>query len=134
VSGNHLTNNQIGVEIVDSAASVKTNSILESSPGIADSIGIYGVGCDAYCGYFKDNNGATLDSVAAANQVVAVAKNTINFASPAPARSYGIWLGDDAWSAGGGYYGPAGSEEVSVANPAINNVTYPLVIDAGASF
>lgn len=133
VNGNHLTNNQIGVEVVDSAASVKSNSILESSPGIADSIGVYGVGCDAYCGYFNDNNGSPLNSVAASGQRVTVAKNTINFASPPPSGSYGIWLGDDAWSGGSGYYAPAGSETVSVSNPSIHNVTHPLVIDPGAT-
>lgn len=134
VKANHLTNNQIGVEVVDSAAAVTGNTILESSPGIADSIGVYGVGCDAYCGYFNDNDGAALNTVAASNQAVSVSNNTINFASPAPARSYGIWLGDDAWSAGGGDYGPAGTEKVSVTNPGIHNVAHLLVIDAGATF
>ena len=134
VKGNHLTNNQIGVEVVDSAASVTGNSILESSPGIPDSIGIYGVGCDAYCGYFSDDNGSLLNTVASSNQAVTVSNNTINFASPAPARSYGIWLGDDGWTAGGGDFGPAGTEHVSVTNPGIHNVAHLLVIDAGATF
>ena len=133
VKGNHLTNNQIGVEVVDSAASVTGNSILESSPGIADSIGIYGVGCDGYCSFFTANNGDSLDSVAASNQAVTVSGNTINFASPAPSGSYGIWLGEQ-WIGGGGYAAPAGTEKVSVTNPGIHNVTHLLVIDAGATF
>jgi hypothetical protein len=133
VSGNHLLNNQIGVEVVDSAASVTSNSILEN-PGITGSAGVYGVGCDAYCGYFTDNDGATLNSAAAANQAVSVTKNTINFASPAPSASYGIWLGDNSWSAASGYYAPAGSESVSVTDKAISNVTHLLLIDSGASF
>jgi hypothetical protein len=133
VSGNHLSNNQIGVEVVDSAASVANNSILEN-PGIAGSIGIYGVGCDAYCGYFTDKNGANLDAAAASDQAVAVTKNTINFASPVPSASYGIWLGDNGWSAGSGYSAPAGSESVSVSDKAISNVTHLLLIDSGANF
>jgi hypothetical protein len=133
VNGNHFMNNQIGVEVVDSVASVKGNSILESSPGIGNSIGVYGVGCDAYCGYFTANNGSFLNTVAASGQRVSVAKNTIDFASPAPSGSYGIWLGDDGWVSATGYYGPAGSETVTVANPSIHNVTHPLVIDPGAT-
>jgi hypothetical protein len=134
VNGNHLTNNQIGVEVVDSVASVKSNSILESSPGIADSIGVYGVGCDAYCGYFTANNGAFLNVAAASGQRVNVAKNTIDFASPAPSGTYGIWLGDSAWTGDGvNYFSPAGSEDVTVANPAIHNVTHTVVIDPGAT-
>jgi hypothetical protein len=132
VSGNHLTNNQIGVEVVDSAASVTGNSVLEG-PGIPDSIGVYGVACDAYCGYFSDKDGAALDAVASTGQHVSVDTNTINFAAPAPSGSYGIWLGDDGWTRGGGYNGPAGSETVAISDTTISNVSHLLVVDAGAS-
>jgi len=39
VSKNTLSNNQMGVQVVDSDASVVKNAITESSPGIPDSIG-----------------------------------------------------------------------------------------------
>lgn len=98
-----------------------------------DSIGVYGVACDAYCGYFNDNNGAALDAVASAGQDVLVNTDTINFAAPAPSGSYGIWLGDDSWTGGGGDYAPAGSETVTISDTAISNVSHLLVVDAGAS-
>ena len=51
VSANFLKNNQTGVEVVDSKASVQFNDITETGSGIPDSVAIFGVGCDAYCLY-----------------------------------------------------------------------------------
>ena len=74
VSGNFLNDNQTGVEVVDSKASVQFNDITETA-GIPDSIGIFGVGCDAYCLYFTDHpGGATLDTVASSNQTISGAQ------------------------------------------------------------
>ena len=111
VASNTLNGNQIGVEVVDSAAVVQFNAITEASPGLTDSIGVFGVGCDAYCLYFTDHpGGATLNTVASSSQAISVHSNTINFTST-PAGSYGIWLGDNSWAAAPGYSGPAGHEE-----------------------
>jgi hypothetical protein len=132
VNDNTLDNNQIGVEVVDSAAVVSKNAINESSPGLADSIGVYGVGCDGYCGYFNADNGHSLTSTASSDQSVVVRLNSVNFAG-APPRTYGIWLGDDGWTATGSYYPPAGSEKVTVSRNTVTGATHPLLIDAGAS-
>ena len=131
VSGNILKNNQTGVEVVDSKASVQFNDITETA-GIPDSIGIFGVGCDAYCMYFTDHpGGATLDTVASSTQTILVHSNTINFTST-PAGSYGIWLGDNSWSAAPGYSGPAGHEVPTVTGNNVSNVNTPLTIGGGA--
>ena len=132
VSGNFLGNNQTGVEVVDSKATVQFNDITETAPGIPDSVGIFGVGCDAYCLYFKDHaGGATLNTVASSTQTILVKSNTINFAST-PAGSYGIWLGDNSWAAAPGYAGPAGLEVPTVTGNHISNVDTPLTIAGGA--
>ena len=132
VSANRLTDNQIGVEIVDSAASVTKNVITETGAGLADSIGIYGLGCDAYCGYFNADDGSSLAATAARAQVVKIAKDTVDFTS-APARSYGIWLGDNAWTAGNGYAGPAGAEAVKLGRCTVKNVAHTVAVDSGAT-
>jgi hypothetical protein len=135
VHGNILAGNDIGVELVDSAASVTYNTITEVSPGLVDSIGIYGVGCDDYCGYFNwptPSSPGTLNSLASSSQHVKVTNNTINFAA-SPAGSYGVWLGDNSWSAGNGYFGPAGFEIVTATPNSITNVVNPLTIGGGAS-
>jgi len=131
VSKNTLSNNQIGVQVVDSEASVARNTITESSPGIPDSIGVYGLGCDAYCGYFNANNGNSLTMTASMGQTVKVTSNKINFTST-PSGSYGIWLGDDSWSAPSGYYPPAGSEKVHVSGNSISHVGNSILIGGGA--
>ena len=134
VHGNVLAGNDIGVEVVDSAASVTYNTITEVSPGVVDSIGIYGLGCDDYCGYFHwptSSSPGTLNSLASLSQHVSVTYNTINFAT-SPAGSYGVWLGDNSWSAGGGYSGPAGFEIVTAAPNSITHVVNPLTIGGGA--
>jgi hypothetical protein len=134
VHGNILAGNDIGVELVDSAASVTNNTIGEVSPGLVDSIGIYGVGCDDYCGYFNwptSSSPHTLNSLASSQQHVKVTNNTINFAA-SPAGSYGVWLGDNSWSAGSGYFGPAGFEIVIATPNSITHVVNPLTIGGGA--
>ncbi len=130
IKNNRLTNDQIGVEVVDSQASVRHNNITESS-GIVDSVGVYGVGCDAYCGDFNDNDDQPLNTVASAHQPVSVANNTINFAS-SPSGSVGIWLGDNSWTGGAGYSGPSGSERVSTSGNLISNVGTTVLIGGGA--
>ncbi len=132
VNKNALQDNQIGVEVVDSAASLTANHITETSPGLPDSIGIYGVGCDAYCGYFNANNGQSLTNTAAMGQAVALTNNRIDFVGN-PAGSYGIWMGDDDWTGGGGFYAPAGSEAVHLVNNSTKNVHNKVVIGGGAT-
>lgn len=132
VNDNTLRNNQIGLEIVDSKASASGNKITESGAGLPDSIGIYGLGCDDYCGYFNDNDGHSLTSTASSGQLVTLGHDTINFHS-SPSGSYGIWLGDNSWSAQPGYYGPAGSETVHLSVDTESNVATHVVIGGGAS-
>lgn len=48
--------------------------------------------------------------------------------SASPFGSYRVRLGDDVWSAGGGYFRP-GREKVTASNAAIRNVTHALVVD-----
>jgi hypothetical protein len=134
VTHNVLTNDQIGVEAVDTATSATNNTITETGAGIADSVGIYAVGCDEWCGYFSDVNGDLLNAVAASTQVVKVTNNTVNFGST-PSGSGGIWLGDDSWSADPGYgaFGPAGGEHVTVHNNAVSNAALLVTIGGGAT-
>jgi hypothetical protein len=51
----------------------------------------------------------------------------------APARSYGIWLGDNHWTGNSTYFPPAGSEKTRLASNNVSNVTTQVVIDGGAS-
>ncbi len=132
VNKNALQDNQIGVEVVDSDAALTSNHITETSPGLPDSIGVYGVGCDAYCGYFNANNNQSLTNTAAMGQTVSLTNNRIDFVGD-PAGSYGIWMGDDSWTGGGGYYGPAGSEAVHLVNNSTKNVDNKVVIGGGAT-
>jgi hypothetical protein len=133
VGGNTLKGNQIGVEVVDSEADVANNSITETaSKAITDSIGVFGVGCDAYCGYFEDHaGGAALNTVASSTQAITVFHNTVNFSST-PAGSYGIWLGFNTWTGNASYYAPAGHEVPSVSQNSISNVATPETIAGGA--
>jgi hypothetical protein len=133
VSGNTFVGNQIGVEVVDSEADVAANSITERANGaLPDSIGVFGVGCDAYCGYFEDHpGGAALNTVASTTQAITVFHNTVNFSST-PAGSYGIWLGDNSWTGNASYYAPAGHEVPSVSQNTISNVATPETIAGGA--
>jgi hypothetical protein len=132
VASNFLKGNQIGVEVVDSKAVVQFNDITETAPGIADSIGIFGVGCDAYCMYFTDHpGGAELNTVASTAQTISVHSNTINFAST-PSGSYGVWLGDNSWTGNASFSGPAGKEVPTVTDNNITNVGTPLTIAGGA--
>jgi hypothetical protein len=131
VASNTLTDNQIGVEVVDSASTVGGNNITETGSGIPDSIGIYGVACDAYCGYFNDVNGASLASTAALLQRVSLVSDKIDFGAT-PSGSDGIWLGDNSWSGGGGYAAPSGSESYKLIYLSIANVATPELIGGGA--
>jgi hypothetical protein len=133
VGGNTLKGNQIGVEVVDSEADVANNSITETASGaLPDSVGVFGVGCDDYCGYFEDHSGgAALNTVASSTQAITVFHNTVNFSST-PAGSYGIWLGDNSWTGNASYYAPAGHEVPSVSQNNISNVATPETIAGGA--
>jgi hypothetical protein len=133
VSGNTLVGNQIGVEVVDSEADVQANSVTETARGaLPDSIGIFGVGCDAYCGYFTDHvGGAALNTKASSTQAITVFHNTVNFSST-PSGSYGIWLGDNSWTGNANYYAPAGHEVPTVSQNTISNVATPETIAGGA--
>ena len=120
------------MEVVDSAAAVNFNDITETSPGLVDSIGIFGVGCDAYCLYFTDHpGGATLNTVASSTQKLQVFHNTVNFTST-PADSYGVWLGDTSWTGTASYSGPAGHEVPNISANNISNVSYLLTVASGA--
>ena len=131
VASNFIKNNQTGVEVVDSAALVQFNDITETA-GLANSIGVFGVGCDDYCMYFNDHpGGVALNTVASNTQAITVRSNTINFAST-PAGSYGVWLGDNSWTATPSYSGPAGHEDPVVSSNTITNVDTPLTIAGGA--
>lgn len=133
VGSNTLKGNQIGVEVVDSEADVAGNSITETASGaLPNSIGVFGVGCDDYCGYFEDHpGGAALNTVASSTQAITVFHNTVNFSST-PAGSYGIWLGDNSWTGNASYYAPAGHEVPSVSQNSVSNVATPETIAGGA--
>ena len=132
VASNTLNGDQIGVEVVDSKAVVQFNTISEAAPGLANSIGVFGVGCDDYCFYFMDHpGGPALNTVANNAQPILVHSNTINFSST-PAGSYGIWLGDNSWAGNATYSAPAGKEVPTVTNNHVTNVNTPLTIAGGA--
>lgn len=104
VQNNTLTDDQIGVEVVHSDANLDRNTISESSPGIANSIGVFAVPCDFYCSYFNLSGGDIR---------VNVTNNTISFpASPTPG-TVGISIGDEAASS-------TGSVQMNVNNNAIS--------------
>ena len=89
----------------------------------------------------------SLSSSQPTSQPVTVAHNTINFSTfcnpppmlpmrcifAAPPGSYGIWLGDNGWTGGSGYAGPAGTENVQVVHNNIQYVENDLVIGGGAT-
>ena len=132
VTHNTLGDNQIGVEIVDSDASLQSNRITETTPGLADSIGIYGVGCDSYCGYFNANNGQSLTNTASTGQAVRLTGNSIDFAAT-PARSFAIWMGDNSWTGNSSFFGPAGCDVVHPSGIRVRNVGTKVVIGGGAT-
>lgn len=92
VTGNVLLDNGIGVQVVDSIATVSGNSI-----GFVDplGVGVYAVGCSKSCNETYHMVPRTLAISAPADQPVTVSENRI----VTPPDSHGIWLGDD-WSPG----------------------------------
>ncbi len=110
VGDNTLTDDQIGVEVVHSDASVTHNTITETAAGIPGSIGVFAVPCDYYCGGFSFSGGDQRDVILG---------NTISFPGTPVAGTYGIWAGDIAASSTGAVDVTVGADSISGAE---NNV------------
>ncbi len=95
VTGNTLTDNQIGVESVATNAVVSGNTISETGSGITDSIGVYAVPCDTYCADVGvATNGASQVTIND-NTISGLPLNYTNYSNPA-AQTAGIWVGNTA--------------------------------------
>jgi len=106
VSGNTLTDNQIGVEVVHSDAGVHHNTITETSPGITGSVGVFAAPCDFYCSFFSLSGG---------NQRVEITGNTVSFPGSPVSGTDGIWVGDGAASASGSVHVEIGDDSITGA-------------------
>ncbi|MDA8346585.1 MAG: S-layer homology domain-containing protein [Thermaerobacter sp.] len=93
VSGNTLTDNQIGVETVATNAEVSGNSISQTGSGIANSIGVYSVPCDTYCTDVGVTTGGVSQVTITDNQITGIPWSYSNGSNPTVV-SAGIWLGN----------------------------------------
>lgn len=111
VQNDTLTDNQIAVEVVHSNAAVQQNTISESGSGIAGSIGVFAVPCDAYCSYFGLSGGHENDGIS---------NNTISFPGGTSGAD-GVWVGDGAASPTGVVQSGVNGNMISGAT---NNVVF----------
>jgi hypothetical protein len=92
VNQNTLTDDQIGVEAVATTATINQNTISQTS-GIENSVGIFAVACDFYCGSFGLSGNANVND--------AIVHNEISFVT-ATSGTVGIWTDDSAANTGTG--------------------------------
>lgn len=107
VTGNTLSNDQAGIELSDSSATLRNNALVYT-PGITGAIGIYAVPCTMYCPTFTLSPRTTQ---------VTVASNKLSFA-PATG-TVGIWLGDNEPAATGVVHVSASGNTVSGAQQSV---------------
>ena len=100
VSGDTITDNQIGIESVGTDLTAQNNAIAETGSGIQNSIGIYAVPCDTYCSDVGVPTGGTSQVLIEHNSIAGIPQSYGNYASPTVA-SAGIWIGNAAASAVG---------------------------------
>jgi parallel beta-helix repeat protein len=89
IQSNTLTGNQIGIEVIHSSAGLYSNAIMQTSPGIDGSVGVFTAPCDYYCSAL---------GLHAGDISVRAVGNTISFPGHPVAGTYGIWAGDAAAS------------------------------------
>lgn len=110
-----LADDQIGIEIVDSNASLLHTKITQSGAGIAGSVGVFDVPCDLYCSFLGLSPGST---------TLSAGDTQISY-SGSPSGSYGIWVGD-SWS-GNDPWGSAGTVTYHVRTSVISGAANPTV-------
>jgi hypothetical protein len=130
VQDNTLTDDQIGVMLVHTDATVEGNTMTQSGSGIPDSVGIFTVGCDVYCGYFGLSGGSEHDTIVG---------NEISFpgtlSSPVPGTT-GIWAGDGAVATASpsqGYSDNPGTVQVEVDGNSISGAANAVVLGPAAT-
>ena len=115
ISHSNLTDDQIGIEIVDSNAKVNSDTISQTGAGIAGSAGVFDVPCDFYCSSLSLSPGTTH---------LGLAYTTVSY-SGTPSGSYGIWLGD-SWS-GNDPWGSGGTVDYTARHLTISGATNSFV-------
>ena len=100
VSGNTLTNDEIGVETVAANADVQGNTITETGAGIPDSIGVYAVPCDTYCQTYVAP-GQPSQVTIEQNTISGLPQAYTSYSGPA-ALTAGIWVGNTVDAAASG--------------------------------
>lgn len=113
VTGNTLSDDQAGIELSDSSATLRNNALV-STAGIAGAIGIYSVPCTTYCSTFNLSPRTTM---------VTVASNKLSFA-PATG-TVGIWLGDNEPTT-------TGTVHVSASGNVVTGAQVAVEVDATA--
>ncbi len=93
VSGNTLTDNQIGIESVASGVTADDNTIRETGAGIADSVGVYAVPCDTYCTGVGVATGGTSQVTLRHNAISGIPASYLSDSNPTVV-SAGIWVGN----------------------------------------
>ncbi len=94
VSGSTLTNDQIGVETVATDATVSGNTITETGGGIPNSIGVYAVPCDQYCGDVGVATGRAFTVQVNRNEISGIPRSYTSASNPG-VFSDGIWVGNN---------------------------------------
>jgi hypothetical protein len=130
VRGNTLTDDQIGVMLVHTDATVEDNAMTQSGSGIENSVGVFTVGCDVYCRYFGLSGGNEHDTIVG---------NSISFpgtlSSPVPGTT-GIWAGDGAVATAPpsqGYSNDPGTVRVEVDGNRISGAVNAVVLGPAAT-
>ena len=118
VSGNTLTNDQIGVESVASDATIggsvsaDGNTISETGSGIPDSIGIYAVPCTIWCVDVGVATGTATTLDVSHNSLSGIPQSE-TATSPPAAFAAGIWVGNAAGDPTGSIAATVGDNAVS---------------------
>ena len=93
VSGNTLTDDQIGIQSVATNMTAETNTI--ANPGVDASIGIYAVPCDQYCAAVGVTPGGNFTDVISRNTITGIPWWIYSYTGTTPATfSAGIWAGN----------------------------------------
>jgi hypothetical protein len=110
-----LTDDQVGLEIVDSNAKADHTTVTQTT-GIPNGVGVWDAPCDFYCSFFT--------GVTPGNVTLSLDHSTVSFAG-SPAMSYGLEIGP-AWS-GDDPDGSAGTVTYHVDHNQISGATFPVV-------
>ncbi len=115
VQNNTVHNAQLAVAVVDSDATVQKNTVTETKPGLAGSVGVYAVACTTYCGKLGFSPGTIR---------VVIVRNSIALATAA--GTTGIWVGDPTAT-------KSGSVDVTAVGNTITGATEDVVLGPTAS-